>query len=118
MNKGMRLQSDPTIIYGITKGEGPLGRGLKKSEIEAETPYNTYVITGLPAGPIANPGVESMRAVANPADSKALYFVAAGANPSQGHLFAASYAEHRKNVALYRKALKEAAEQEEAEAAQ
>lgn len=116
LNLNMRLQSDPTIIYGITNGQGPLGRGLKRSEIEAKTPYNTYAIGGLPAGPIANPGIESMRAVANPADSKALYFVAAGANPSQGHLFAPSYAEHRKNVALYRKALKAAAAQQEAEA--
>jgi len=117
LNFNMRLQSDPTIIYGITNGEGPLGRGLKRSEIEAETPYNTYVINGLPKGPIANPGIESMRAVAHPADTKSLYFVAAGANPGEGHLFAPSYAEHRKNVALYRKALKAAAEQEEADAA-
>lgn len=109
LNKGMRLQSDPTIIYGITKGEGPLGRGLKRSEIDAHTPYNTYAIDGLPAGPIANPGLESLEAAANPANSKALYFVAAGANPSQGHLFAESYAQHQKNVALYRKALRAAA---------
>jgi len=123
LNRGMRLQTDPTVIYGITLGKGSLGRGLKRSEIEAETPYNTYVIKGLPVGPIANPGRESMRAVANPAETNALYFVAAGANPSQGHLFAATYAEHRKNVAKYRKAVKEAAaaaaaeEETEAEAA-
>ncbi len=116
LNFNMRLQSDPTTIYGITNGQGPLGRGLKRSELEAETPYNTYKVAGLPAGPIANPGIEAMRAVANPAESKSLYFVAAGANPSEGHLFAPSYDEHRKNVALYRKALKEAAAQEEAEA--
>jgi UPF0755 protein len=116
LNKGMRLQSDPTIIYGLTLGQGSLGRGLLKSEIEAETPYNTYVIGGLPAGPIANPGVEAMKAVANPANTKSLYFVAAGADPSQGHLFADSYDEHRKNVAAYRKALRDAQAQEEADA--
>lgn len=117
LNRGMRLQSDPTIIYGITNGEGPLGRGLRRSEIKAETPYNTYVISGLPAGPIANPGVEALRAAANPAETKSLYFVAAGASPSQGHLFANTYAEHQKNVAAYRKALREAAAaQEKAEA--
>lgn len=116
LNRGMRLQSDPTIIYGITNGEGSLGRGLRRSEIQAETPYNTYVISGLPVGPIANPGLESMRAVANPDETENYYFVAAGALPSQGHLFASTYADHRKNVALYRQALKDAAAQEEAEA--
>jgi UPF0755 protein len=102
LKKHMRLQSDPTIIYGLTNGQGPLGRGLKKSEIEAKTPYNTYQIDGLPAGPIANPGIAAMKAVANPAKSDALYFVAAGPSPSDGHLFASTYAEHRKNVAKYR----------------
>lgn len=102
LRKGMRLQSDPTIIYGITRGQGPLGRGLKKSEIEAKTPYNTYQIDGLPIGPIANPGIESLRAAANPAKTKDLYFVAAGATPAEGHLFAATYADHRKNVAKWR----------------
>ena len=102
LKKGMRLQSDPTIIYGITKGQSTLGRGLKKSEIEAKTPYNTYQIDGLPAGPIANPGIESLRAAANPAKTKDLYFVAAGATPSDGHLFAENYADHRKNVAKWR----------------
>lgn len=116
LNFNMRLQSDPTIIYGITQGQGSLGRGLKRSEIEEKTPYNTYAIGGLPVGPIANPGIEAMRAVAHPAESDVLYFVAAGPNPSQGHLFAASYAQHRKNVALYRKALRAAAAQQEADA--
>jgi len=116
LNRGMRLQSDPTIIYGITRGEGPLGRSLTRADIEAETPYNTYVIDRLPPGPIANPGIEAMRAVANPAETDALYFVAAGANPREGHLFAATYAEHRQNVALYRQALRDAAALEEAEA--
>jgi UPF0755 protein len=100
LNKGMRLQSDPTIIYGITKGEGVLGRGLKRSEIDAKTDYNTYQIDGLPPGPIANPGVESLRAVANPEETDALYFVADGTG---GHAFAKTYDEHQKNVAAWRK---------------
>jgi len=116
LKKHMRLQSDPTTIYGLTNGEGPLGRGLKKSEIEAKTPYNTYQIDGLPAGPIANPGIESMKAVANPAKSDALYFVAAGPSPSDGHLFAATYAEHRKNVAKYREIERQQSQQQAADA--
>src|SRR5690606_22789230 len=76
LKRGMRLQSDPTIIYGITNGEGPLGRPIRRSEIEASTPYNTYQVDGLPQGPIANPGVESLRAVADPAETEYLYFVA------------------------------------------
>lgn len=95
----MRLQSDPTIIYGLTEGEGPLGRGLRRSEIEEVTDYNTYQIDGLPIGPIANPGIESLEAAANPADSDALYFVADGTG---GHAFANSYAEHQQNVARWR----------------
>lgn len=123
LKKGMRLQSDPTIIYGITKGQSTLGRGLKKSEIEAKTPYNTYQIDGLPVGPIANPGIESLKAAANPAKTKDLYFVAAGSTPADGHLFAATYAEHRKNVAKWRAIEKQmaadaqAAAQADAEAA-
>lgn len=116
LKKGMRLQSDPTIIYGITKGQATLGRGLKKSEIEAKTPYNTYQVDGLPVGPIANPGIESLRAVANPAQTKDLYFVAAGPVPSDGHLFAETYAEHRKNVAKWRQVEAEAARAAEADA--
>ena len=74
----MRLQSDPTIIYGLTGGKGSLGRPILKSEIEQPTPYNTYVIDGLPPGPIANPGRASLEAAANPARTKDLYFVADG----------------------------------------
>jgi len=110
LNKGMRLQSDPTIIYGITQGKGPLSRGLRRSEIENKTPYNTYQIDGLPKGPIANPGVDALQAVANPAATKALYFVADG---SGGHAFANSYAEHQRNVARWRQV-----EREQAKAAQ
>jgi UPF0755 protein len=95
----MRLQSDPTIIYGLVGGKGTLGRPIMKSEIEQATPYNTYAIEGLPPGPIANPGRASMEAVANPARTKELYFVADGTG---GHAFADSYDQHLKNVARLR----------------
>lgn len=95
----MRLQSDPTIIYGLTGGKGALGRPIMKSEIEQPTPYNTYVIEGLPPGPIANPGRASLEAAANPARTKELFFVADGTG---GHVFAENYAEHQKNVAKLR----------------
>ncbi len=98
LKAGMKLQSDPTIIYGITKGY-PLGRGIRESELEAATPYNTYVIDGLPPTPICNPGKDSLEAVLNPEQSKDLYFVATGQG---GHVFAASLAEHQKNVIAYR----------------
>ncbi len=119
LRRGMRLQSDPTIIYGITNGEGTLGRGLRRSEIEAANPYNTYQIDGLPPGPISNPGIDSLKAVANPADSDALYFVADGTG---GHAFANSYAQHQQNVARWRQIERERAQaqadaQAEAEAA-
>jgi len=95
----MRLQSDPTIIYGLTGGKGSLGRPILKSEIEQPTPYNTYVIDGLPPGPIANPGRASLEAAANPARTKDLYFVADG---NGGHLFSENYDQHQKNVARLR----------------
>ena len=95
----MRLQSDPTIIYGLTGGKGALGRQLMKSEIEQHTAYNTYVIDGLPPGPIANPGRASLEAAANPARTKDLYFVADGTG---GHAFAENYDQHQKNVARLR----------------
>lgn len=113
LERGMRLQSDPTTIYGITGGEGALGRGLRQSEIVGETPYNTYVIAGLPPGPIANPGIASLRAAANPAATDHLYFVADG---SGGHAFAETYAEHRRNVAQWRRIEAERAEAAEAAA--
>jgi UPF0755 protein len=95
----MRLQSDPTIIYGLTGGKGALGRPILRSEIDQATPYNTYVIDGLPPGPIANPGRASLEAAANPARTKELYFVADGTG---GHAFADNYVEHQKNVAKLR----------------
>ncbi len=95
----MRLQSDPTIIYGLTGGKGSLGRPILKSEIEQPTPYNTYVVDGLPPGPIANPGRASLEAAANPARTKELYFVADGTG---GHVFSDNYAEHQKNVSRLR----------------
>jgi UPF0755 protein len=98
LRKGMRLQSDPTIIYGLTKGV-PLGRGIRKSELEKATPYNTYIIDGLPPTPIANPGKASLAAVLNPAKTEDLYFVADGTG---GHAFAPTLAEHEKNVQKWR----------------
>jgi UPF0755 protein len=112
LKKSMRLQTDPSVIYGITQGQGPLGRGLTKAELNAKTAYNTYQIDGLPPGPIANPGTAALEAVAHPAQTNYLYFVAKGTDPGDGHLFAATYAEHRKNVAQYRKAEDEEARQE------
>jgi UPF0755 protein len=98
LRAGMKLQSDPTIIYGITKGY-PLGRGIRESEIADATPYNTYAITGLPSTPICNPGKDSLAAVLKPALSADLYFVA---NGKGGHVFAATMAQHEKNVAAWR----------------
>src|SRR5208282_5614334 len=91
----MKLQSDPTIIYGLVGGKATLGRPIMKSEIDQPTPYNTYQIDGLPPGPIANPGRAALEAAANPARTRELYFVADGTG---GHAFAESYEQHQKNV--------------------
>ncbi|MFN3388606.1 MAG: endolytic transglycosylase MltG [Allosphingosinicella sp.] len=91
---GMKLDADPTVIYPITKGR-PLGRRILRSELQANNGYNTYAMAGLPAGPIANPGRESIAAVLNPAQTEALYFVADGTG---GHIFANTLAEHNANV--------------------
>lgn len=99
LRKGMRLQADPTIIYPITRGK-PLGRRIRRSEIDAVNGYNTYSMAGLPVGPITNPGRESILAVLHPADTGALYMVADG---SGGHAFATTLAEHNANVAKWRK---------------
>jgi UPF0755 protein len=95
----MKLQSDPTIIYGLVGGKGTLGRPIMRSEIEQPTPYNTYVIEGLPPGPIANPGRASLEAAANPSRTKELFFVADG---SGGHAFAENLQQHQQNVAKLR----------------
>ena len=94
-----RLESDPTIIYGLIGGKGALGHPITKSEKEQPTPYNTYMIDGLPPGPIGNPGRASIEAAANPARTKEIYFVADGAG---GHVFSESYDQHLKNVARLR----------------
>ena len=99
LKQKMKLQSDPTIIYGLVGGKGTLGRPILRSEIEQPTPYNTYVIDGLPPGPIANPGRASLEAAANPARTKELFFVADGTG---GHAFADNYEQHQKNVARLR----------------
>jgi len=116
LERGMRLQSDPTIIYGLFGGEGkPADRPIYQSDIESQTPYNTYVIDGLPPGPIAIPGRASLEAVANPARTEELYFVADGTG---GHAFARSLDEHNANVRRWRQieaeraAAREAAEEE------
>ncbi|WP_116969010.1 endolytic transglycosylase MltG [Blastomonas sp. UPD001] len=94
IRKGMMLQADPTIIYPITRGK-PLGRRIRQSEISAVNDYNTYAMTGLPKGPITNPGRASIEAVLNPARTDALYFVADGTG---GHVFASTLADHNRNV--------------------
>ncbi len=99
LQKNMRLQSDPTIVYGLTSGKGPLGHGLTKEEIAKPTPYNTYTTDGLPPGPIANPGRAALEAVANPSRTKELYFVADGTG---GHVFAETLDQHLRNVVRWR----------------
>ena len=100
LNRGMKLQSDPTIIYGLFGGEGkPADRPIYKSDIDKPTPYNTYVIEGLPPGPIANPGRAALEAVANPSRTNNLYFVADGTG---GHVFAVTLEEHNENVRRWR----------------
>lgn len=99
LEKGMRLQTDPTVIYGVTKGQGVLGRGLRQSELRRVTPWNTYVIEGLPPTPIANPGLASLEAAVNPDQTDYVFFVADG---SGGHVFSSTLEEHNRNVAKWR----------------
>lgn len=99
LRQKIKLQSDPTIIYGLVGGKGTLGRPIKRSEITQPSPYNTYVIEGLPPGPIANPGRASLEAAANPARTRDLFFVADGTG---GHTFTETYDQHQKNVAKLR----------------
>jgi len=99
LRQKIKLQSDPTIIYGLVGGKGTLGRPIKRSEIQQPSPYNTYVVDGLPPGPIANPGRASLEAAANPARTRDMFFVADGTG---GHAFSDSYDQHQKNVAKLR----------------
>lgn len=114
LRQRMKLQSDPTIIYGLVGGKGTLGRPIRRSEIQQPTPYNTYAIEGLPPGPIANPGRASLEATANPARTRELFFVADGTG---GHTFTEKYDDHQKNVvklrALEKQQANDTVEQEE-----
>ncbi|MBR5599254.1 MAG: endolytic transglycosylase MltG [Alphaproteobacteria bacterium] len=101
---GMRLQTDPTVIYAVTNGKMNLERALLKKDLTYDSPYNTYVYNGLPPTPICSPGTDAINAATNPSDTKYLYFVADGI--TGGHRFATNLQEHNKNVALYRKARK------------
>jgi UPF0755 protein len=105
LNKRMRLQSDPTIVYGLVGGKGTLGRPIMRAEITKPTAYNTYTIDGLPPGPIANPGRAALEAVANPSRTRDLYFVADGTG---GHVFAETLEQHNRNVARWREVEREA----------
>jgi peptidoglycan lytic transglycosylase G len=114
LKANMRLESDPTIIYGLSGGKGTLGRGILRSELEQMTPYNTYRIKGLPPTPIANPGRPAIEAVLRPAKTSELFFVADGTG---GHVFAEKYEDHQKNVAKWRIVEREQRAKDEAEAA-
>lgn len=114
LRQGIRLQSDPTIIYGLVGGKGSLGRPIRRSEIDQVTAYNTYQIQGLPPTPIANPGLAALEATANPSRTKDLFFVADG---SGGHIFAETLEDHNRNVANWRTVQQRRAEERATEAA-
>ncbi len=111
LNRRMRLQSDPTIVYGIVGGKGTLGRPILRSEITRPTAYNTYTIDGLPPGPIANPGRAALEAVANPSRTNDLFFVADGTG---GHVFAETLEQHNRNVARWREIARDMRARQEA----
>jgi UPF0755 protein len=108
IKKGMALQSDPTVIFALTDGKGKLDRALTSADLKLDNPYNTYLIVGLPKGPIANPGLAALKGVLHPQKTKELYFVADGTG---GHAFAETLDQHNKNVAKWRKFLKSQADQ-------
>jgi UPF0755 protein len=108
MKKGMALQSDPTIIYGLTQGKSKLDHALTGADLKLDSPYNSYTNIGLPPGPIANPGIAALKAVLHPSKTKELYFVADGTG---GHAFAETLEQHQKNVAKWRKLQKSQADQ-------
>ena len=110
LRRRMKLESDPTTIFGLTQGKVPFNRELTRADLQSNTPYNTYVVTGLPPGPICNPGRAAILAATNPARDRALWFVADG---SGGHAFATTLAEHNRNVERWRQIQRERAEQQQ-----
>ena len=109
LRRRMKLESDPTTIYGITLGKAPFSRELTRADLQSNSPYNTYVVTGLPPGPICNPGRASILAAVNPARDRSLFFVADGQG---GHAFANTLLEHNRNVERWRQIQRERAEQQ------
>ena len=107
LRRRMKLESDPTTIYGLTEGKAPLGRDLTRADLQSNTPFNTYVIAALPRGPICNPGRASIVAATNPARDRSLFFVADGQG---GHAFATTLPEHNRNVERWRQIQREKAE--------
>ena len=108
LNRGMRLETDPTVIYALTEGREPLARALTRSDLQTESPYNTYRVAGLPPGPICNPGRDAIAATLNPEASDYLFFVADGTG---GHAFARTLEEHNRNVAAWRRHQRERPEE-------